>query len=49
MNIKLVLLVLILFVIAFKFVYFISDYFRSVKRFSRAVRWQEMAVSCGTA
>jgi hypothetical protein len=42
MNIK---LVLILHGIAFKFVYFISDQFRSVKRFSREVSRQETAVS----
>ena len=49
MNVKLILPVLILYVIAFKFVYFISDQFRSVKQFSREVSRQEMTVSCATA
>jgi len=49
MNVKLVLPVLILCVIAFKFVYFISDWFRSVKQFSREVSRQETSVSRATA
>ena len=49
MNVRLVLLVLILYVIDFKFVYFISDLFRSVEQFSRKVSRQETAVSAATA
>jgi len=48
MNVKLVLLASILYVIAFKFVYFISDQFRSAKQFSREVSRQETAVSSAT-
>ena len=48
MNVMLVLLVSILYVIAFKSVYFISDQFRSVKQFSREVSRQESAVSSAT-
>ena len=48
MNVKIILLILILYVIAFKFVYFISDWFRSVKQFSREVSRQEMTASAAT-
>jgi len=49
MNVKLVLPILILYVTAFKYVYFISDWFGSVKQFSREVSRQKKSVSRATA
>ena len=47
MNIKLQLDVLISCENVLKYVYLISDEFRSVKQYSREISRQEIAVSCG--